>query len=113
KLLKDSRIAHGDLQHGNILIVNGQFKLVDSDGMYVPTLARRNSHEVGHPNYQHPRRVATHFGPYLDNFSAWVIYVSLVALSIDPTLWQTTGAGDECLLFRQEDFNNPDTSNAF
>ena len=113
KLLKDSRIAHGDLQHGNILIVNGQFKLIDYDGMYVPTLARRNSHEVGHPNYQHPRRVATHFGPYLDNFSAWVIYVSLVALSIDPTLWQTTGAGDECLLFRQEDFNNPDTSNAF
>jgi serine/threonine protein kinase len=29
RLLRASGIAHGDLQHGNILIVNGQFKLID------------------------------------------------------------------------------------
>lgn len=113
KSLKNAHIAHGDFQHGNIIIVNNQFKLIDYDGMFVPSLANRNSHEIGHPNYQHPRRNANHFGLFLDNFSAWVIYISLVALSIDPNLWHSTGAGDECLLFRQEDFQNPDTSRAF
>lgn len=113
KSLKSAGIAHGDLQHGNILVVNGQFRLIDYDGMFVPTLDGKESHEVGHPNYQHPRRISDHFGPFLDNFSSWVIYLSLVALSVDPRLWQTTNAGDECLLFRQEDFQNPDTSQTF
>jgi predicted Ser/Thr protein kinase len=36
--LERSKIAHGDLQHGNILIANGDFRLIDYDGMYVPDL---------------------------------------------------------------------------
>src|SRR5947207_7795110 len=48
--------------------------------------------------------------PYLDNFSGWVIYVSLVALSIYPNLWQTFRGGDDCLLFRKRDFEDPDHS---
>src|SRR5438445_2803652 len=66
-------IAHGDLRHGNILVVNGAPKLVDYDGMYVPALSGRVSNEIGQPNYQHPNRTASDFGPYLDNFSGWVI----------------------------------------
>jgi hypothetical protein len=113
KSLKSAGIAHGDFQHGNILVVDGQFRLIDYDGMYVPTFAGKESHEVGHPNYQHPRRGPDQFGPDLDNFSSWVIYLSLVALSVDPNLWQVTKAGDECLLFRLEDFQSPDTSQTF
>src|SRR5262245_15119650 len=37
--LQQHGIAHGDLQHGNVLVVNGDFRLVDYDGMYVPALA--------------------------------------------------------------------------
>ncbi|WP_119069516.1 hypothetical protein [Aggregatilinea lenta] len=105
-------IAHGDLQHGNILIVNHQFLLIDYDGMYVPTLDGMASHELGHRNYQHPGRQETDFGPHIDNFSAWVIYLSLMALSVQPALWRTLRAGDECLLFRQHDFQNITSSPA-
>lgn len=108
--LQQAHIAHGDLQHGNILVVNSALKLVDYDGMFVPTLAGRRSAEVGQPNYQHPQRNALDFGPYLDNFSSWVIYVSLVALSLYPNLWQTFRGGDDCLLFRRRDFEDPDHS---
>jgi serine/threonine protein kinase len=67
-------IAHGDLQHGNIIVCNDELRLVDYDGMYVPAMRNFASNELGHPNYQHPNRDQRHFGPYLDNFSAWIIY---------------------------------------
>jgi hypothetical protein len=108
--LQQAHIAHGDLQHGNVLVVNSALKLVDYDGMFVPTLAGKRSTELGQPNYQHPRRTEIDFGPYLDNFSGWVIYVSLVALSIYPNMWQTFRGGDDCLLFRRRDFEDPGRS---
>jgi|LSQX01.1.fsa_nt_gb serine/threonine protein kinase len=110
--LRSRSIAHGDLQHGNILVVDGKLKLVDYDGMYVPGLDGLPSHEVGHPNYQHPNRSEDHFGPYLDSFSEWVIYVSLTALSVRPDLWDQLNVGDEQLLFSQRDFMNPAGSRA-
>lgn len=110
QVLQRAHIAHGDLQHGNVLVVNSNLKLVDYDGMFVPALSGKLSTELGQPNYQHPHRTETDFGPYLDNFSGWVIYVSLVALSIYPSLWQTFRGGDDCLLFRRKDFEDPDHS---
>jgi serine/threonine protein kinase len=109
--LQRASIAHGDLQHGNILVVNSSPKLVDYDGMYVPALNGRASSEVGLPNYQSPKRTPRDFGPYIDNFSAWVIAVSLLALTVDPKLWQTFKGGvDDCLLFRKADFEHPERS---
>lgn len=116
--LQDAGVAHGDLQHGNI-IVSGDSKsgislrLVDYDGMFVPALNGWQSNELGHRNYQHPARNATHFGPTLDNFSAWLIYCSLICLAIDPALWDELDGGDECLLLRQEDFRDIGNSRAF
>lgn len=111
--LHHAGVAHGDLQHGNIIVRNGDLVLVDYDGTFVPSLSMEQSNELGHPNYQHPARSKEHFGPYLDNFSAWLIDASLVALSIDPTLWNQFDGGDECLLFRRRDLNNPDKSEVF
>lgn len=108
--LQRACITHGDLQHGNVLIINGQIRLIDYDGMYVPALAGRGSHEVGHRNYQHPGRSESHFGPNVDNFSAWVIGLALIALSADPGLWDRFGGGEESLLFRREDFEHPESS---
>jgi hypothetical protein len=112
--LAASGLAHGDLQHGNVLVMpDGGLKLIDYDGMYVPALAGKPSDELGQRNYQHPLRTAADFGPNLDHFSEWVIYVSLVALTLDPGLWDRLHGGDECLLFRKADFENPDASLAF
>jgi len=111
--LHNANIAHGDLQHGNVLVVSGQLKLVDYDGMYVPALEGSRPLERGHLNYQHPERTDFDFGPYLDNFSAWLIYVSLLAVSVRPKLWQQLRSGDECLLFRKQDLVAPDQSEVF
>ncbi|HEY9717734.1 MAG TPA: hypothetical protein V6C69_09715 [Trichormus sp.] len=111
--LRRAGIAHGDLQHDNILIADNELRLVDYDGMYVPELAGSPANELGHVNYQHPARSAKHFSPALDNFSAWIIYASLKCLSIDPGLWSLLQGGADCMLFRRTDFNNPEKSLAF
>ncbi|MBY0550098.1 MAG: hypothetical protein K2W95_22675 [Candidatus Obscuribacterales bacterium] len=102
-------IAHGDLQHGNIMVCDGELFLVDYDAMFVPALAGYASNELGHSNYQHPLRTGSDFGPWLDNFSAWIIDTALLCLLHDPSLWNTFN-GDESLLFRQTDFANPEKS---
>lgn len=108
RALRLAGIAHGDLQHGNLLIVNRQLRLLDYDGMYVPTLAGQQSNELGQPNYQHPRRSARDYGPQLDNFSVWVIALSLLGLALDPELrFGFNGGGGEALLLQQSDFANP------
>lgn len=111
--LEVAGIAHGDLQHGNVLVRDGVIKLVDYDGMFVPSLKGRGSNETGHRNYQHPGRTASDFDGRLDAFSGWVVYVSLIALSLQPELWAQFHGGDECLLFRRADFDDPVASKLF
>jgi hypothetical protein len=113
KCLANAGIAHGDLQHGNVLLVGSKLKLIDYDGMYVPALKGKLSNETGQPNYQLPGRSALDYGPHLDNFSEWVVLVSLLALSADPSIWKTFRGGDECLIFRKTDFETPATSQLF
>jgi hypothetical protein len=55
--LAGARIAHGDLQHANVLVTpRGYLKLVGYDGMCVPALAGRPNLELGVKPYQHPQR---------------------------------------------------------
>ena len=109
--LRTSGIAHGDLQHGNIIVEHGQLRLVDHDGIFVTKMAGWSASEVGHQHYQHPRRTANHFDEKLDNFSSLVIYLSLLSLAERPALWQEHH--DENLLFTKKDFANPASSQLF
>ena len=109
--LRTSGIAHGDLQHGNIIVEHGQLRLVDHDGMFVTTMAGWNASEVGHQHYQHPRRDARHFDEKLDNFSSLVIYLSLLSLAERPDLWREHH--DENLIFTKADFADPASSDLF
>src|SRR5829696_5570409 len=67
--LREAGIAHGDLQHGNIIVEGGRLRLVDLDGMYVPALRGFKASEVGHQHYQHPARDVAHFSADTDNLS--------------------------------------------
>lgn len=113
--MQKNKIAHGDLQHGNIKVcVNKQANLVkiyfvDYDGLYVPNISSNKSPELGHPNYQHPRRNENHYDYRLDNFSALVIYLSIVAIAENPELWNRYH-DDECIIFTKRDFENPQQS---
>lgn len=106
------RIGHGDFQHGNLLVArDGTFRLVDYDGMYVPALAGLRANEKGLANYQSPLRDDSDFGPDVDRFSAWLIYASLAALAVDPSLWgRLHPPGEEFLLLGSDDFTAPEAS---
>jgi serine/threonine protein kinase len=109
--LREAEIAHGDLQHGNILVQNGMLRLVDHDGLYVPEMRGWQASELGHQHYQHPLRTARHFDATLDNFSALVIYLTLISLAERPALWKEYH--DENLLFTKADFVDPSASSLF
>ncbi|MFH0174008.1 hypothetical protein ACIA6D_29015 [Streptomyces cacaoi] len=107
--LSEHEIAHGDLQHGNLLVASDDtLRLVDYDGMYVPALAGLGGTERGHRNYQSPMRGNDDFGAALDRFSAWVIFMSLKATAADPALWHRLHEpSGEFLLLTEEDFKSP------
>ncbi|SCA56603.1 Putative Serine/threonine protein kinase [Candidatus Terasakiella magnetica] len=98
------KIAHGDLKHDNVLITtDGQLRLIDYDSMFVPALAKFDSIAIGGPSYQHPRRDYYHFDKALDHFSMLVIILSLRALIVDPSLYETYNTGQN-MIFTADDF---------
>jgi serine/threonine protein kinase len=113
-------IAHGDLQHGNVMVTkSNQLKLVDYDCMCVPALVGRKNLEIGVEPYQNPQRdERTTLFPGLDNFSAIFILTALRAFAAKPDLWsgyveRTGGERYDKLLFRREDFDKPHLSQLF
>lgn len=112
RALRADRLVHGDLQHGNILVLPGsELKLIDYDGMCVPSLIGRFVLEGGHPNYQHPKRTQK-YSERLDEFSALVILAGLLALVERPELWEKYNIRRN-ILFHQADFTSPDSSPLF
>lgn len=108
--LESFGIAHGDLQHGNIIVKNNQLYLIDYDGMFLPELTGLSTNEVGHINYQHPHRTAKHFNRDIDRFASIIIYLGLKAISINPSLWRKYDDGENTL-FKKSDFADLQNSN--
>ena len=118
--LHKHKIAHGDLQDGNILLKqnsNGvEIKLIDYDSLFVPALRGQLEQILGLPEYQHPKRIAGggQANDKVDYFSELVIYLSFLSLAEKPELWnQFKDKTDRGLLFSKADFENPDTSDIF
>lgn len=110
--LRRHHIAHGDFQHGNVMVTpQGECRLVDYDGMFVPAFGRGRSPELGHANFQHPRRTPDYYEERLDNFSALVVYLSFLALAREPELWDKFYGGDN-LILTSADYRNPRNSPA-
>lgn len=109
-------IAHGDLQHGNIMVKdNGAVVLVDYDSMYVPSLSGYSDDIKGVPGYQHPSRWKNNVvTEKIDYFSEIIIYTSLLTLSKFPYLWAKLNLDNtETLLFSAEDISSKGTSGIF
>lgn len=104
--LRATGVAHGDLQNGNVLVDEDLVvRLVDLDGIWVPSLSGHPPDESGHPNFQHPQRSAQDWGPEVDGFAGFVIYLSLVALAADAGLWAHHDA--ENLVLNSSDLQRP------
>ena len=108
-VMQAARFAHGDLQHGNILVdQQQQLRLVDFDSVWIPQLqGQEPPTESGHTSYQSRSGAgASRWGPYMDTFSGLVIYLALTALAKDPGMWAEFDNGDN-LLFERDDFGPP------
>jgi hypothetical protein len=113
KALSEHKLAHGDLQHGNIMVSpQHELRLVDYDGMFAPIFGRGRAPELGHINFQHPRRTADFYQEDLDNFSALVVYTSIRAIAADPEIFQKFYTVDN-LILSSADYKNPLNSAVF
>ncbi|MCE9567976.1 MAG: hypothetical protein K8U57_38740 [Planctomycetes bacterium] len=115
--LRAAKIAHGDLQHGNVILVptdGGVLpQLIDYDGMYVPALEGTPASEIGHANYQHPRRDDDRFHFEMDRFPLLLIYTAIRCLAVGGRkLWEKFDNGDN-LLFKEADIKEPANSPLF
>jgi hypothetical protein len=121
RALQVAKIAHGDLAGQNVMVrSNGQLVLIDYDGVYIPAFAQLDPILVGQPDFQHPQSSQRKFNEHMDAFSALLIYIVLLALSVQPKLWDTyTRRGDKGepldtnLLFKERDLSQPQHSPLF
>lgn len=119
--LESHQIGHGDVQCGNIMVqklgVGFQIKLIDYDGMYIPSFGVSKSLENGRSEFQHPKRTPHHFSATMDRFSFWVMLTALEALKYDKTLWKEVMQDGfntlDNFLFTLNDFTNPFQSKLF
>jgi serine/threonine protein kinase len=118
--LRQARISHGDLQHGNVLLIPSgdqkvSLKLIDYDGMWVPALTGYPAAEIGFPGYQHPQRFRENiYHERMDSFSHLVIYSSLQVLGqLGRSCWDAVPRNGDNLLFDPEDLERPRESKRF
>ena len=118
--LQKGGIAHGDLQHGNVLVTSNfgglGLKLIDYDSLYFSKEGASIDDCVkGLPDYQHPLRESLEKQCLaVDYFPQLAIYVSILALLHQPQLWDTYKLDDrEGLLFSKTDFLHPTRASIF
>lgn len=107
--LHQQGIAHGDLQHGNILVdKNDDIFLIDYDSVYLPALKGQTDIITGLKGYQHPNRADNiNASEKLDYFSELIIYTSIVGVAENPNLVDKYELEDsEQMLFSPDDFND-------
>src|SRR5215831_4034436 len=113
RLLEREGIAHGDIQNGNVMVTNSDIKLIGYDGMFVPGMRPGQGSETGHKHFQHPDRRVSDFGPSMDRFSFIALDLSLRAVIADKSLYPKFREGGETIIFRANDFADPEHSEIF
>lgn len=98
--LLSSGIAHGDLKPDNILVTDDdELRLVDYDGIYLPSMLGQDQREVGTACYQHPLRAQMSFSPAIDHYSIALISLTLRSLAQSAELYTMFGKESGALLF--------------
>jgi serine/threonine protein kinase len=115
KYLESQNIAHGDIQPGNVMIADSgkKIQLIDYDGIFVEDIKSLGSAELGHRNFQHPKRSSTTWDSSLDRFSFIALDLALRALQVHPELWTKMQSDGDSILFKANDFADPSNSKIF
>ena len=102
--LRSQPFAHGDIKPDNIIVrSDGTLTLVDYDGMFVPAMKGQKSPTIGTKDFSHPLRTVDDFDETIDDFALATIALSLKAISLDSSLFNSFGASDR-LLFSANDY---------
>ena len=115
KYLESQDMAHGDIQPGNVMVADAgkKIQLIDYDGVFVEELRSLGSSELGHRNFQHPKRASSSWDASLDRFSFISLDLAIRALASDPELWSKTHSDGDSILFKANDFADPSRSSIF
>ena len=111
RTLHKASIAHGDLQHENIMVNSrSELVLIDYDSLFIPELEGIADEDIiaGKPDYQHPcRKKNSIASPKVDYFSEVVILLGILGVAKDKTLWEKYHVADsDGLLFSKEDYSD-------
>ena len=104
-----NNFAHGDLQHGNIIVnESGEIFLVDYDSFYCPSLKGEPEIVTGLKDYQHPLRSSNlTVSEKIDYFSELIIYLSILSIAYNPSLVDKYNVElADRLLFEASDFED-------
>ncbi len=115
RYLESQGMAHGDIQPGNVMVADAgkKLQLIDYDGMFVEELRSLGSSELGHRNFQHPKRASHSWDASLDRFSFISLDLAIRALASIPELWSKTHSDGDSILFKANDFADPSQSSIF
>lgn len=115
KYLESQGMAHGDIQPGNVMVADAgkKIQLIDYDGIFIDDLRALGSAELGHRNFQHPKRVSSSWDATLDRFSFIGLDLAIRALASNPEYWLKTHSDGDSILFKANDFADPSNSSVF
>ena len=117
ELLDKIEMAHGDLAGDNVTVVGNRLVLIDYDGVFFnePVLRNNPPDERGNPKYQHREsQQCRAYNERMDDFSSLAIYVAILAIAEDLTLFKKYADPTEGkLLYEAYDLADPDQSRLF
>lgn len=90
--LLGQEFAHGDIKPENIMVDDHrQLRLVDYDGVYLPSMQGEAQREIGTDLFAHPLRHRMKFSKSIDDYSIALLCLTLRALAVDPLLYKSKG----------------------
>lgn len=113
--LEHNNISHGDISPDNLMVSNSgkDVQLIDYDGMFVEEIKSLGSAELGNKNFQHIKRTSAIFDNSLDRFSFILLDIAIDILIIEPEIWTKTNSDANAIIFRANDFIDPESSKNF
>ncbi len=115
--MQNARLVHGDFHHDNLFVSDDcEVYTIDYDTLCQVADPPKANRALGHPSYQQAcRNSSTLVTESLDNFSALLIYLAMLAIAEEPSLWTqfVVARDNDGLLFTVDDLAEPKRSPLF